>query len=285
MRHLESETSRRRREIERQQSNLVDISKKEATLSDRIFRSQQALAKTSSESTARSRRQEIERCQREVLQLKKKRSDAHKKIADETKLLHRAESRLTAAQQQEYQKTIDEIQQQQMSILQNRASQFEERFLPERSLRLRTEAPKNPNQAQDHFDVFISHASEDKDDIVRPLAEKLHEKGYNVWYDDFQLKVGDSLRRSIDKGLSKARFGIVILSPSFFAKNWTQYELDGLVQREQSEQAKIILPIWHHISRDEVLSYSPTLADKIALNTSVASLEQIVDSLVDALEV
>lgn len=81
------------------------------------------------------------------------------------------------------------------------------------------------------YDVFISHASEDKDSLVRPLAQRLKQERLEVWYDEFSLRPGDSLRRSIDRGLSKSRHGIVVLSQSFFQKNWPQWELDGLVQR------------------------------------------------------
>src|SRR5690606_1465245 len=97
------------------------------------------------------------------------------------------------------------------------------------------------------------------------LAEKLQQIGVSVWFDDFELKIGDSLRRSIDRGLVASRFGIIVLSSAFFAKNWTQYELDGLVAKEMGGN-KVILPIWHRISKDEVMSYSPSLADKFALN-------------------
>jgi hypothetical protein len=76
------------------------------------------------------------------------------------------------------------------------------------------------------WDVFISHASEDKEDFVRPLAESLRRSGLLVWYDDFTLKVGDSLRRSIDQGLAKSRHGIVVISPNFLKKDWPQKELD-----------------------------------------------------------
>lgn len=79
------------------------------------------------------------------------------------------------------------------------------------------------------YDVFISHASEDKDELVRPLAHSLQEVGLTVWYDEFELKIGDSLRRKIDKGLSTSQFGIVVLAQSFFKKGWTNYKLDGLV--------------------------------------------------------
>lgn len=77
------------------------------------------------------------------------------------------------------------------------------------------------------YDVFISHASEDKDDIVRPLANALGEYGLKVRYDEFELRIGDSLRRKIDRGLTSSRFGIVVLSEPFFNKGWTTYELDG----------------------------------------------------------
>ena len=78
------------------------------------------------------------------------------------------------------------------------------------------------------WDVFIGHASEDKDDFVRSLAERLRHEGLRVWYDDFTLTVGDSLRRSIDRGLARSRYGVVVISPNFLRKEWPQKELDGL---------------------------------------------------------
>jgi TIR domain len=82
------------------------------------------------------------------------------------------------------------------------------------------------------YDAFISHATEDKDTVVRPLAAALVRLGFRIWLDETELHVGDSLRKSIDAGLSKSRYGIVVLSKAFFAKNWPKYELDGLVARE-----------------------------------------------------
>jgi hypothetical protein len=84
------------------------------------------------------------------------------------------------------------------------------------------------------YDVFISHASEDKDAIVRELAEALDGEGLDVWYDEFELRVGSSLRRSIDQGLANSRFGVVVLSNAFFKRDWPNYELDGLVTREMA---------------------------------------------------
>jgi hypothetical protein len=116
------------------------------------------------------------------------------------------------------------------------------------------------------WDLFICHASEDKAEIVRPLADALVKLGYRVWYDDFELRIGDSLRRSIDKGLIGSRYGLVVLSPSFFNKDFPQTELDGLAARER-EGKKVILPVWHHVDEQYVKKYSPTLADKFASKT------------------
>src|SRR5207302_11498914 len=102
------------------------------------------------------------------------------------------------------------------------------------------------------FDAFISHASEDKSDFVRPLAERLREEHIEVWYDEFSLRLGDSLRRSIDRGLAQSRFGIVVLSRRFFEKGWPQWELDGLVARD-IEARGMILPVWHGVTRQDVL--------------------------------
>lgn len=124
------------------------------------------------------------------------------------------------------------------------------------------------------YDVFISHASEDKDAVVRPLATALTENGIRVWYDDFELKIGDSLRRKIDQGLANSRFGIVVISRSFVKKGWTNYELDGLMTKAISGQ-QVLLPIWHDITKQEVIDYSPSLADKVARNTSQETVEEI----------
>lgn len=124
------------------------------------------------------------------------------------------------------------------------------------------------------FDVFISHASEDKDTVVRPLAQALRDDGLEVWYDEFELKIGDSLRRTIDSGIARSRFGIVVLSPPFFAKGWPQYELDGLVTMAVGGN-QVLLPLWHGVSKDEVVRQSPSLADKVALRTSDYTIAEI----------
>jgi hypothetical protein len=127
-------------------------------------------------------------------------------------------------------------------------------------------------------DAFICHASEDKDDFVRPLAEALRAHHIEVWYDEFTLGIGDSLREAIDRGLSQSRFGIVVLSPSFFQKSWPKRELSGLVARETSEDRQLILPIWHNVEREHVLQYSPPLADLLAVS-SEAGIANVIDAL------
>lgn len=117
------------------------------------------------------------------------------------------------------------------------------------------------------WDVFISHASEDKEVFVRPLAAALGESGLSVWYDETTLRVGSSLRRAIDEGLAKSRYGVVVLSHAFFSKDWPQQELDGLFSRE-IEAVNVILPVWHNITRDEVVRYSPLLAGRFAANSN-----------------
>jgi hypothetical protein len=131
-----------------------------------------------------------------------------------------------------------------------------------------------------NYDVFISHASEDKEEVARPLAEALRSRGLRVWFDEMEIKLGDSLRRRIDDGLLNSRFGLVVLSHSFFAKEWPKKELDALVAREDGSE-KVILPIWHGVSRQDILMYSVLLADKLAAPTSKGVLH-IVDQIVRA---
>jgi hypothetical protein len=133
------------------------------------------------------------------------------------------------------------------------------------------------------YDVFICHASEDKQEFVEPLANALREAGLNVWYDRFELKLGDSLRRKIDQGLSNSRYGVVVLSKAFFNKEWPQDELDALVGKENEERRKVILPIWHNIDAKEVTQFSPILASKLAVRSDVG-MDNIVTQIIEACE-
>jgi len=117
------------------------------------------------------------------------------------------------------------------------------------------------------YDCFISHAFEDKDIFVRELAIKLQQKGLMVWYDEFTLKIGNSLSAAIDKGIASSKCGIVVLSHNFFNKYWTQEELNRLAIKRSKTGMDIILPIWLNISHDEIYKYSPMLADIYAIKS------------------
>ena len=130
------------------------------------------------------------------------------------------------------------------------------------------------------YDVFIAHASEDKI-FVTPFALSLRQKNLEVWYDDFILRVGDPLRQEIDKGLAQSRYGVVVLSHNFFSKDWPQKELDGLVAKAQAGQ-KVILPVWYNIEKEQIASYSPTLADIYAVKSS-AGIETVTTEIIKAI--
>lgn len=138
--------------------------------------------------------------------------------------------------------------------------------------------PLMPDDQGETWDVFISHASEDKGAVAEPRAAGLRARELKVWLDTAELRIGDSLRRRIDYGLAHSAFGVVILSMSFFAKGWPQYELDGIVGMSVNGDQRM-LPIWHEISRDEIAKQAPSLVDKIARNTALVTVEEIAEEI------
>ena len=134
------------------------------------------------------------------------------------------------------------------------------------------------------YDVFLCHASEDKASFVGPLADALVEEGLDVWYDDFTLEMGDSLRGAIDRGLAQSTFGVVVLSPAFFAKQWPQKELDALFAKETASDEKVILPVWHELGQKDVEALSPLIAGTVASKSAngiprvVADIVKVIDA-------
>lgn len=124
------------------------------------------------------------------------------------------------------------------------------------------------------YDVFISHASEDKEHLVRAIAHALSDFGVRVWYDEISLKLGDSLRRSIDTGLAKSAVGLIVISPHFIGKAWPERELAGLTSLALAGRGRII-PLWHQIGHDDVLDFSPPLADLFAIQTGGMSAAEL----------
>lgn len=129
------------------------------------------------------------------------------------------------------------------------------------------------------WDLFISHASEDKKKFVGPLAERLKEVGVKVWYDGFTIRPSDSFSRSIDMGLAKSRFGLVVISDAFISKEWTRRELQGLEVCEAAGTTKI-LPLWLGVSQAQVLQFSPMLAGTSALDVTEMTAEQVAIEIV-----
>lgn len=268
--------SRVDKEIARLEKQLADESKKEVDKAKQLYQIDRSITKNTSLSTLKSKQNQMIRIQKEIAKIFKKKAEISKKIADKK------------AQRARYQQQFDrelKTEKNRQELADKRRRQEEIRHQQQITLELQKQKQltqeldtSSSNYAQKNYDFFISHATEDKDEFVRPLAEKLNELGLKIWYDDFQLKIGDSLRRSIDNGLKNSKYGIVVLSSSFFSKNWPQYELDGLVAKELSG-VKVILPIWHKVTKDEVISYSPTLADKVALNSSMMSIDEIANEL------
>jgi hypothetical protein len=115
------------------------------------------------------------------------------------------------------------------------------------------------------WDLFISHASEDKVSFVRPLVQALQKENISVWYDEFSISFADSLMESIGKGIRDSRFGLVVLSKHFFIKKWTKKEIQALFSKEILEDSITILPVWYQVSQEEVFNFSPLLSDKVAI--------------------
>ena len=133
--------------------------------------------------------------------------------------------------------------------------------------------------ASQRRDIFISHASEDKDAIARPLADELIRRGLSVWFDEYELVLGDSLRVEIDDGLAESTIGVVILSHHFFGKPWPKRELDGLHARLTGGEKNVIVPVWHELTERDLREYSPMLAGLLAGKSADG-----VQSLADAIE-
>lgn len=128
--------------------------------------------------------------------------------------------------------------------------------------------------------IFISYASEDKDEIARPLSLELTKHGFDIWFDESSLALGDNLRRSIDEGLATCDFGVVVLSEKYFSKEWPKIELEGLIAKEILG-GKVILPVWHKITREKIFEHSPILSNKLAVS-SEKGVDFVTNQIVNA---
>lgn len=256
--------------------------KKETACSNRISVIQKSITKNTTASTLKAKYGEIQRKSNEIAKIQTKRANLVKVEAAKSSKILKLKQDLAKEEEKERKKILALEKQQRKEQLAFQAQLQNEIQKTAQTQRVAVDESINKSLLTAEYDLFISHASEDKEEFVRPLAETLEDLGVKVWYDEFTLRVGDSLRKNIDHGLVNSRFGTVILSSSFCSKNWTQYELDSMVAREMDGH-KMILPIWHKVTKNEVMKFSPALADKIALNTSISSIEEIAGKLAEVI--
>lgn len=245
-----------------------------ATLQGKINSLQRSITKHTSQSTVdRKMRQissyESDKAQKakesadlgkKIADKKKKRSEAYLKLQKEEQSQQKKQEKATTKLQESYEKRIAELQQQLVTAV--------------------PPVPQVLRKRDEEYDVFVSHAWEDKVDFVDEFVEELREQGLVVWYDTDRLKWGDSMREKIDRGLAKSKYGIVILSPNYIApkKYWTKAELNGLFQVE-TINGKTILPIWHNLTKKQVTEYSPIIADRKAMTTATMTPKEIAAEL------
>ena len=216
------------------------------------------------EKAARKASEESANLQKKIADKRNKRNDSYLKLQSELQNEKKKETteqqRIISNMQRSYEELIAKLENQAVPVLRTVKRQQSE--LPE-------------------YDVFISHASEDKEDFVDEFVAELRKAGVKVWYDTSQIAWGDSLRKRIDDGLTKSRFGIAILSPNYIAdgKYWTKEELDGIFQME-SINGKTLLPIWHNLTKKQVINFSPIVANRKAMSTATMTAYEIAQELV-----
>ena len=229
---LSNEISRIEKSISDADKKIADENKKEANKQREIANIMNSM-KNASLSSIQSKQKQTERLNSDI-------ADCYKKIGNHSNDKSRLLGQLARKKEdyaREEKKERDKSQKTQENLnkkIQDSLRQHNSQNLSPVSIFQTSRLTKTATvpEATVEYDCFISHVSEDKEEFVRPLAEKLREHGIKVWYDDFAFTIGDSLRRKIDNGLAHSRFGIVVLSDHFFSKNWPQVELDGLVAKE-----------------------------------------------------
>ncbi|MBC2457787.1 MULTISPECIES: TIR domain-containing protein [Bacteria] len=263
----------------------ADEIKKEADKNKRINDINKSITKNTSASMLQSKSRQIQLLNNDLSKIYSKKADINKKLVDKKSKLNDLNVKLQKEQQIEEgkrQTSQDRARKSYEDKISKLTTQLENSIAIKHIAPIENYAPID--KAEPQFDVFISHASEDKEGFVRDLATTLiNEYGFKVWYDEFSIKWGDSLRTAIDKGLTNSKFGIVVISRSFIKKGWTNYELDGLFQKEMT-LGKTILPIWHDITKDEVQAFSASLSGRKALNTAMFTIQEIAEELKNILE-
>lgn len=269
------------KEIAEIEKKIAAESKTEADKSSRILTIQRSITKYTSASTVNMRMRQIEGLNREFARAQQKRADLQKKQAD--KRTQRAKYAIDLQREIERENKKSALEQKRIQDLYEQKVEALTKSLND-ALMAKQSSVNLYNQTDDsEYDVFISHASEDKTPFVEELVKALQDKDVKVWYDSLSIAWGDSLRKQIDDGLKKSRFGIVVLSENYIKKGWTQYELDGLFDIEMAK-GKTILPIWHNITKQQVMDFSPTLAGRKALTSATMTAKEIADTFVELIK-
>lgn len=259
------------------EKKMADLVKKEADKTKKIGDVQRSITKNTSQSTYQSKMRQIQNYQKEISKILTDKAAINQKLADKRKKRLDAVNKL----QKEEDSQTKKMARQQQNIF-----TAYERQIDELTKQIRIKETISAAEQQiietdsvEEYDVFVSHSTEDKESFANEFVQLLQtDFGLKVWYDAISIKWGDSIRAEIDKGLKKSKFGVVILSRSYISKYWTNYELEGLFQRE-SNGGKLILPIWHNITKQEVQNFSPSLAGKMAMNTAFMTPKEIAEKL------
>lgn len=265
------------RKIAYLEKKMADIVKKEAEKTKKISDVNRSITKNTAQSTLNSKVRQIKSYQKDLSKILSDKATINQKLADKRKRRVDAAGKLQkeelshAKKAEKQQKDIYTAYENQIKELNNQIRMSEVAVKSEKSI--------FDSEFEEKYDVFVSHATEDKESFVDEFVDILQQK-YNlkVWYDAVSIKWGDSIRAEIDKGLKKSKFGVVVLSRSYISKYWTNYELEGLFQRE-SNGGKLILPIWHNIAKQEVQKFSPSLVGKMAMSTAIMTPDEIAEKL------
>lgn len=251
----------KRKEIQKLKENNAKLQKDVADKRSKILRCNEAIKRAKSESTIKNKIREIERYEKNITDYEKKMAANYKKESTLSKQLNDLIVKREKEQQRTFDDTLRQLEQQK-----------------ERTVASQIASTAINGEENKQWDVFLSHASEDKVDFATPLANELTKRNVKVWYDQFTLDWGDSLMKIINEGIANSKFGIVVLSSSFFKKDWPQQELDALFSKEMLGN-KTILPIWHNVSKEEVAKYCPLLLGSLALKTTDYTVSEICDKL------
>jgi len=258
---------------------IADLEKKRATAEKKAAEANKkaasvSISKNASVATIKSKLRQIENYKADAVKASSESASLTKQIADKRKKRNDAAVHLQK-EEQKVQKKQDRATKQMQQSYERRIEELQTFIIPSAPVSSKTEEEQLPE-----YDVFVSHAWEDKEDFVDEFVETLTALDIKVWYDKRQIKWGDSMRERIDDGLKKSRFGVAVLSPNYIAENkyWTKAELDGLFQLE-SVNGKTLLPIWHNLTKQQVMNYSPIIANKKAMTTASMTAQEIAEEL------